>query len=332
MVTHTIDDSTRFVPDCLDAMDKYGIKATVFVSTEQDPPPEARFFNQLQIWNLWPRLRQAVDNGHEIGSHARTHPCQRPTTEAFCREAYNDYEIKGSKADILRHTQQPYVWTWCYPCGHCADQKFVQERIAAAGYIVARNYPGEAQELHVVPDLQTWDSNPFDAAYTQVVQKGSRSGKGNHTDVTVNNAKFDEIYQSGGIYNFLSHPQWLDFGPDRFYEQHLAHIGKRRDVWYVPMGPLYAYRAIFEQTDVRPISSGDAQARFAVVNDLDPRIYNGSVTLEFRAPEGVEIRFNGGRLAERANQMTDRWDSEYYRRDGEHLYITVRPGAILEFR
>jgi len=332
VVSHTIDDSTRFVPDCIDAMDKYGVKATIFVSTEQDPPPEARFFNQLQIWNLWPRLRQAVDDGHEIGSHARTHPCQRPTTDAFCAEAYNDYEIKGSKADILRRTQQPYVWTWCYPCGHCADKEFVQERIAAAGYIVARNYPGESQELHVVPDLQTWDSNPFDAAYTQVVQKGSRSGKGNRTDVAVINAKFDEVYQGGGIYNFLSHPQWLDFGPDGFYERHLAHISGRRDVWYVPMGPLYAYRAIFEQTEVRPVSTGDAQARFAVVNDLDPRIYNGSITLEFRAPAGVAILSNGERLMERTDQMTDRWDGEYFRWDGEHLYITVRPGATLEFR
>lgn len=332
VVSHTIDDSTRFVTDCVDALDKYGIKATIFVSTEQDPPPEARFFNQLQIWNLWPRLRRAVDQGHEIGSHARTHPCQRPTTDAFCSEAYNDYEIKGSKADILRRTQQPYVWTWCYPCGHCADKRFVQERIAAAGYIVARNYPGEDQQLHVVPDLQTWDSNPYNAAYTQVVQKGSRSGKGNRTDVAVNNAKFDEVYQGGGIYNFLSHPQWLDFGPDGFYERHLAHISGRPDVWYVPMGPLYAYRAIFEHTEVRPISTGDAKARFAVVNDLDPRIYNGSITLEFRAPEEVAILSNGERLAERANQMTDRWDREYFRRDSEHLYVTVGPDTILEFR
>jgi hypothetical protein len=98
------------------------------------------------------------------------------------------------------------------------------------------------------------------------------------------------------------------------------------------MGPLYAYRAIFEQTEIRPISSGAAKARFAVVNDLDPRIYNGSVTLEFRAPQDAAIVFNGKPLAERAGQATDRWDSEYFRRDGEHLYITVRPGAILEFR
>ena len=141
VVAHTIDDSTKYVTNCIDAMDKYGIKATIFVSTEQDPAPEDRFFNQLQVRDLWPRLRQAVDNGHEIGSHSRQHPCKRPDTEAFCSEAYNDYEVTGSRDDILRLTQQPYVWTWCYPCGNCANYEFIQKRIAAAGYIVARNYP-----------------------------------------------------------------------------------------------------------------------------------------------------------------------------------------------
>src|SRR5262245_1294649 len=57
VVVHTIDDSTKLVVDTADAMDKYDIKATFFISTEQDPPPEERFFNQLQVWLLWPRMQ-----------------------------------------------------------------------------------------------------------------------------------------------------------------------------------------------------------------------------------------------------------------------------------
>ena len=160
VVVHNIDDSTKYVVNTIDAMDKYGIKATMFVSTEQDPAPEDRFFTQLQVRDLWPRLRQAIENGHEIGSHSRQHPCKRPDTEAFCSAAYNDYEVEGSKADILRLTSQPYVWSWCYPCGNCANYDFIQKRIAAAGYLVARNYPNEAQDGHIMPDLQTWDAHP----------------------------------------------------------------------------------------------------------------------------------------------------------------------------
>ena len=184
VVVHSIDDSTKLVVNIADAMDKYDIKGTFFISTEQDPPPEERFFNQLQVWLLWPRMQKAVENGHEIGAHAVTHPCSRPQSDttsenykAFCTTAYTDAELKGSRDMILKRTTQPYVWSWAYPCGHCATFDFIQKRIADAGYIVARNYPGEAQGLHVRPDLQTWAANPYDAPYTQVVQKAGRPGE-----------------------------------------------------------------------------------------------------------------------------------------------------------
>jgi peptidoglycan/xylan/chitin deacetylase (PgdA/CDA1 family) len=332
VVTHSIDDSTKYVTNALDALDKYGVKTTVFVSTEEDPPPEERFFTQLQIKPLWPRLQRAISEGHEIGSHARTHPCKRPDTEAFCAEAYTDAEVAGSRDDILKHTRQPWVWTWCYPCGHCANHDFIQKKIAAAGYIVARNYPNEAQDGHIMPDLQTWDSTPFNAAYTQVVQKRGGSAKTERLDVQQLNGKFDEIYERGGIYNFMSHPQWLDYGADAFYERHLAHISKRPDVWYVPMGPLNAFRTIRENTDVRHISAGTGKMRFAVSHKLDRKIYSGSVTLEFRAPYTTEVLWRGKKLTEHRGELTDRWNEEYFRTDGDRLYITVLPNGALEFR
>jgi hypothetical protein len=46
----------------------------------------------------------------------------------------------------------------------------------------------------------------MNAAYTQVVQKEGRVRQDERTDVAVLDAKFDEIYQRGGIYNFLSPP------------------------------------------------------------------------------------------------------------------------------
>jgi peptidoglycan/xylan/chitin deacetylase (PgdA/CDA1 family) len=332
IVSHTIDDSTKYVTNCINAMDKYDIKATIFVSTEQDPAPEDRFLTQLQVRELWPRLRQAIDNGHELGSHSRQHPCKRPDTEDWCSANYSDYEVTGSRDDILRLTQQPYVWTWCYPCGNCANFTSIQKKIAAAGYIVARNYPDEPHDGHIRPDLQTWDSNPMNAAYTQVVQKRGGAAKSEIIDVANLNGKFDEIYQRGGIYNFMSHPQWLDYGADGFYERHLAHIARRPDIWYVPMGPLYAYHTIHEQTEVRALQQGGTKARFEATNSLDPKIYSGSITLEFIAPAGSTILSNGKKLAERTGGVTDRWDQEYFRREGERLYVTVRSRTTLEFQ
>jgi peptidoglycan/xylan/chitin deacetylase (PgdA/CDA1 family) len=332
VVAHSIDDSTKYVTRCLDAMDKYDIKATVFISTEEDPAPEDRFLTQLQARELWPRLRRAIDNGHEIGSHSKQHPCKRPDTEAWCSAAYSDYEVIGSRDDILRLTKQPYVWTWCYPCGNCANYEAIQKKIAAAGYIVARNYPDEPHDGHIRPNLQTWDSNPMNAAYTQVVQKRGGAAKSEIIDVANLNAKFDEVFEHGGIYNFMSHPQWLDYGADGFYEKHLAHIARRKDVWYVPMGPLYAYHTIYEKTEVRTLKAGRSKGRFELSSQLDPRIYGGSITLDFIAPGETTILSNGRKLAGQSGSVTDRWDQEYFRREGEHIYVTVKAKTILEFQ
>ena len=341
VVVHTIDDSTKLVVDIADAMDKYDIKGTFFISTELDPPPEERFFNQLQVWLLWPRMKKAVENGHEVGSHAVTHPCSRPqadqssdTYKAFCAANYNDNELITSRDEILKHTGQPYVWTWAYPCGHCANLELIQKRIAAAGYIVARNYPGEAQGLHVRPDLQTWASNPYDAPYTQVVQRaGGRRGATAPPIVVADlDAKFDEVYGKGGIYHFMSHPQSLDFGPEGFYEKHLAHIGRRPDVWYVPMGPVYAFKTIVDATEVKAVGDGGSRSRFSVSNSLDRKIYSGSLTLEFAAPVAMSVFANGKKLEGPRRILTDRWNEEYVRREGDRVFVTVRPNTTLEFR
>jgi peptidoglycan/xylan/chitin deacetylase (PgdA/CDA1 family) len=332
VVTHTIDDSTKHVLTIIDTMDKHGIKGTLFISTAQDPPVEERFFTQLQVWNLWPRLERAIEDGHEIGSHARTHPCRRPDTQEYCSEAYTEDEVVGSRDDILRRTRQTHVWSWCYPCGHCANHEFIQKRIADAGYIVARSYPDEPTNGHLVPDLRTWAPDFFNAAYTQVVQKRGGSATTEVIDVEVLNRKFDEVYAEGGIYHFLSHPQWLDFGPEGFYERHLTHIARRSDVWYVPMGPLYAYRTLADRTEVEALPTrGGVRAAYRVNTTLDTRIYNGSITLEFQAPLGATVRSSGGALAERPAGPTDRWTGEYLRRDGQRLYVTVKPGSTLEF-
>jgi hypothetical protein len=321
VITHTMDDSEKLVLQAVGLMDKYGIKATLFVSTQTG-----------DIEQMWPRLRRAIADGHEIGSHSRTHQCSWPDTPEFCSKAFSDSEVTGSRDDILKNTSQPYVWAWCYPCGLCATNQAVHEKLAHAGYLVARNYPDESHDGHVIPNLETYASDLYNASYTQVVQKIGGIAKRGNTDVTQLNAKFDEVYKRGGIYSFMSHAQWLDFGPGDFYQRHLAYLGGRRDVWYVPMGLLYAYRTVADRTEVRSLDASSGAARFAVFNDLDPKIYWNSITLQFAAPANARVLAGGKPLAERQTSLTDRWSDEYFRRDGTTLYVTVRPNTILEFR
>jgi peptidoglycan/xylan/chitin deacetylase (PgdA/CDA1 family) len=335
VVTHMVDDSNEHLPTCLDAMDRYGIKATAFVTTGY----------KSVMPKLWPRLRQAVANGHEIGSHSRLHPCRMPPTSLSCFRSLTWDEVDGSRKDILEHAHQCYVWSWAYPCGHCANHRFIQRKIASAGYLVARAYPDELEDRHVVPDLQTYDSNPYAARYTQVVQKSYTKLVPDKGELTISgltdlprlNAKFDEVHANGGIYSFLSHPQMLDYGPESFYEQHLSHLAGRDDIWYVPIGPLYAYRKLFEETQVQGLKAktrATRRARFAVFNHLDGEIYNGSITLKFRTSgvTTIKIVVDGKALEERAGGQVDRWDGQYFRISGEDLLVTLRPNAIVEFQ
>jgi hypothetical protein len=98
------------------------------------------------------------------------------------------------------------------------------------------------------------------------------------------------------------------------------------------MGPLYAYRAIHDQTEIRPLKRGKGKPAFEVSNKLDPKIYNGSITLEFAAPAGATILSGGKKLDELGGGLADRWDREYFRRDGGRVYVTVKSNTIVEFK
>ena len=342
-VTGTFDDSNLAVLKTLEALDAYGVKATIAISTQSGP-----------IAELWPRLRAAVGNGHEIASHARRHLCQWPDTPTFCRSAYSRDELEGSRDDIVAQTGQPYVWSWVYPCGNCAEYEFVHERLQDAGYLVARTYPDERRGGHLVPDLQSWAADPYRAAYTQVVQRHGGIAPAGRTDVALLNRKFDEMHPEmtavesgrgggrgrsaqsaeGGIYHLVSHPSLLDFGPDGFFEKHLGHISGRSDVWYVPFGPLYAYQIVREATVVTPLGPRNGWERFAVHHALDPQIYDNAVTLSFAIPAAtaVTVRAAGRELALKTSGLTDRWNVEYYRRDGTATRVTDRPNQIVEIR
>jgi hypothetical protein len=80
-----------------------------------------------------------------------------------------------------------------------------------------------------------------------------------------------------------------------------------------------------------PPSEG-ARAVFNLNTTLDTRIYNGSITLEFQAPAGITVTSSVRKLADRPAGPTDRWTGEYVRRDGQRLYVTVKPNTTLEFR
>jgi hypothetical protein len=102
----------------------------------------------------------------------------------------------------------------------------------------------------------------------------------------------------------------------------------------VPFGPLYAYQTVREATVVTPLGPREGWERFAVHHTLDPKVYDNAVTLSFAVPAAspVMVRVAGRELPQKTAKLTDRWNAEYYRRDGAATLVTVRPNQIVEVR
>ena len=73
-------------------------------------------------------------------------------------------------------------------------------------------------------------------------------------------------------------------------------------------------------------------ARFVVFNQLDRKVYNGSITLRFRSSAEMHVTVNGNELTEYPAGPVARWDGQYFRRDGDDLLVTVQPNSVVEFR
>jgi len=121
-------------------LEKYGIKATFFVSP-------ATVKERLPGW------KRAVALGHEIGNHSMTHPCT-VNYEFSAQNALEDFtlasmakELDDANADVERMLGVKPV-SFAYPCG----QKFVGRGtevksyipLVAARFLVGRGYLDEA--------------------------------------------------------------------------------------------------------------------------------------------------------------------------------------------
>ena len=140
-------------------LDKYGIKATFFVSP-------ATVKERLPGW------KKAVAEGHEVANHSMTHPCTA-NYEFSAQNALEDYtlatmarQLDDANAEVERLLGVKPV-TFAYPCG----QKFVGRGaevksyvpLVAARFLVGRGYLDEAATDPSVCDLAQTMGIGFDA-------------------------------------------------------------------------------------------------------------------------------------------------------------------------
>jgi len=199
----------------------------------------------------WTEIQRWLDKGYmEVGSHSRTHQ----------HIPYTDYdsEVGGSKADIMGNLTLPalssfnsteYVYTWIEPYGQ--SDSSVRQRLGIYGYLADRTVFSEAN------GWATWDNynNLFNKVGYTVEMGNPPLWQGTH-DAAKLNAKFDQTFNTHGIYHLIFHPNWVDWTPDAYADNHTTYISHRPDVWYVSFGNLYLYHWTATRNIVEVSSEG----------------------------------------------------------------------------
>ena len=123
-VSLSFDDARASQVDVgLPLLDKYGVKATFYVSPRN-------LEKRLDGW------KKAAVNGHEIGNHSTSHPCTAnyPFSSKNALENYTvammERDLDGASAEIERLLGVKPV-TFAYPCG----QKFIGRGVDVKSYV-----------------------------------------------------------------------------------------------------------------------------------------------------------------------------------------------------
>jgi hypothetical protein len=212
--------------------------------------------NLIQHW---------VDSGYmEVASHSRSHPC---TDQDYQAQGYN-YEIAGSKQDILTYIRlpHPYVTTYLEPCGF--ENANVRQAVVNAGYLNERGF--------VQPPVQnTFSAWGTDGAYQRAMYTVDTWSLPWYTlDSAIlaqANATFDSVYAAGGIYHLVDHPWQGRWYAGLTLDTHTQYIANRLDVWYAAFGELYLYHYVQErgQVTVTPVGSTATVVEYTAACDGD---------------------------------------------------------------
>lgn len=250
-----------------DASDKY--QAAVHVCRQFHLPVSVAINSQMAGGPaMWQRMQEELDRGDsswEPAVHTRTHACSVPSYSA---QGYRE-EILGCRDDILKHlTKIPYgqhVFEYILSCGYHDD---TLARTAAGEFLFLRAFNGHDNPSST--DYGAWsdtyrcyDNVGYETkSYDRVFQRRRPHGRYYAADVAELNTAFDAVYQKGGIFYAMWHP-------DRYQNSvihdprppvegqsgstllaHLAYVANRRDVWYVANGWLYAYHFVAQNAKV----------------------------------------------------------------------------------
>lgn len=275
----------------------------------------------------WAFIQHWLDKGYlEAGSHSRTH--------SYVPYADVEAEVCGSKRDIIenlflpdwfRNGERQYVYSWIEPHGQ-SDASI-------------RNFLGECYYL---ADRTT--SKYLGSVFAEWDDVNGLFGRAGCTleflryqTLEELNSKFDEVYDVGGIYHFVTHPcthpSIIDLSEGERIDLHTDYISNRRDVWYVPYGVLYLYRFATVSSGIEVEQQSNRVFKITLNGTLHKN-YGFSYPLTFifnvSKPQGVYFKHS---IRENWNSMNEKTERDFfngvvaYRYEEDLVYVSVKFGT-----
>jgi hypothetical protein len=218
---------------------------------------------------MWRTMQEELDRrdfSWEPAVHGWTHP--RDPGE-YAVHGYKQ-EILGCREDILAHLRNipygQYVYEHILTYGH-ADEGILRTDAGQFLFVRGFNWLDNPTSTDYVPWNEQWRfygvGGLNTVGYDGILERREPKGRFHAADVGELNAAFDKVHQRGGLFYALWHPDrfrnsvlydpspGLDGQRGSTLVQHLAHVSRRKDVWYVANGWLYSYRAAAQNARVQ---------------------------------------------------------------------------------
>ena len=217
------------------------------------------------MWKLMQEELDLNDKSWEPAVHGWTHPKDR---EAYLVNGYQQ-EILGCRADILQRLHNlPYgQYVFEHILTHGYEDETIQETDDGE-FLLVRGFNWRDNPKST--DYAAWNGKHrfygigglSTKGYDTLLARRSPKGRYYASDVAELNEAFDTVYQAGGIFYALWHPD--QFKNSVLYDpapgidgvegstlmEHLVHVANRKDVWYVANGWLYSYRYVAEHAHI----------------------------------------------------------------------------------
>ena len=252
-VSLTFDDGvisqyTLAVP----ALNARGFKGTFFVITSRI---DSNTVHNFATWDEW---RNAANQGHEIGSHTKTHPHLPQLSLAQMQD-----EIGGSKAAIDAQITTQKCLTFSYPFGEFNDNA---ESIAQAYYIAAR---GVSCDLNNTPyDFYDMKACEDTLSVEQMKAKADEAEQQGKWLISFHHSLDGTIYGSWTIGMLTDYLDYL----------------KTKNLWVDTFGSVTKYIKERASADLSLVSSSDAQIVLSLTDTLDDAIYDEPLTIRSEVP------------------------------------------------